>query len=105
MTNIKLPGSLSVNGKNMMRALASILQIDTEEHEIKTWSKNEGSIHGQCEVQYTFLNMEKEHHMEMTKVFLTSGTVQRETLNSLTIQMHTHVTLSRRMHCMIMNMH
>jgi len=67
VTNIELPSSLSVNGKNMMRALASILQIDTEEHEIKTWSKNEGSIHGQCEVQYTFLNMEKEHHMEMTK--------------------------------------
>ena len=47
VTNIELPGSLSVNGKNMMRALASILQIDTEEHEIKTWSKNEV-----CNIKY-----------------------------------------------------
>jgi hypothetical protein len=30
-----------VNGKNMMRAMASILQFDMTGHEMKTWNKKE----------------------------------------------------------------
>ena len=41
MTNIELPEGLSVNGKNMMRALASVLQMDTSGHEMETWTRRE----------------------------------------------------------------
>ena len=41
MSQIELPEGLSVNGKNMMRALASILQFDTTGHEMEMWNKRE----------------------------------------------------------------
>ena len=41
VSNIELPDGLSVNGKNMMRALASILQVDTTGHEMEMWTRKE----------------------------------------------------------------
>ena len=41
VSQIELPQDLSVNGKNMMRAMASILQFDTTGQEMKTWRKRE----------------------------------------------------------------
>ena len=41
VSQIELPEGLSVNGKNMMRALASILQFDTIGHEMETWNRRE----------------------------------------------------------------
>ena len=38
---ITLPEGLSVNGQNMMRATASILQMDTTGLDKKMWTKNE----------------------------------------------------------------
>ena len=38
---LELPEGLSLNGKNMMRALASILQVDTTGHEMGMWTKRE----------------------------------------------------------------
>ena len=39
--NIELPSKLSTNGKNMMRALASILQMDIKGRDKHTWKTRE----------------------------------------------------------------
>ena len=41
VTSIELPDGVSVNGKNMMRALASILQVDTSGHKMGMWTRKE----------------------------------------------------------------
>ena len=41
VSNIELPEGLSMNGKNMMRALASILQLDTTGNEMEVWMRKE----------------------------------------------------------------
>lgn len=43
--NIELPSKLSTNGKNMMRALASILQMDIKGRDKHTWKTREVFIH------------------------------------------------------------
>merc|ERR1711970_1545779 len=60
VSQIELPQGLSLNGKNMMRALASILQFDTTGHDMETWVKRERSIHGDCNMLYTFTRGDHE---------------------------------------------
>merc|ERR1719435_105413 len=60
VSQIELPQGLSLNGKNMMRALASILQFDTTGHDMETWVKKERSIHGDCNMLYTFTRGDHE---------------------------------------------
>merc|ERR1711887_117570 len=60
VSQMELPQGLSLNGKNMMRALASILQFDTTGHDMETWVKRERSIHGDCNMLYTFTRGDHE---------------------------------------------
>ena len=41
--SIELPAGASVNAKNMMRALASVLQVDMTGQEMTTWERKEVS--------------------------------------------------------------
>ena len=46
--NIELPSKLSTNGKNMMRALASILQMDIKGRDQHTWTTTEVTLDFKC---------------------------------------------------------
>jgi len=69
IASIDLPDTLSLNGKNMMRALASILQIDLShpDSQMGMWRKMERSIHGECKFEYAFLKSEHPKLMEVSK--------------------------------------
>ena len=84
VSKIELPEGVSVNGKNMMRALASILQVDTSVQEMEMWTRKEvrrgshyyplcnchflqRSIHGECAVEYAFLKGDEAEVMEVSK--------------------------------------
>ena len=41
VSKIELPEHLTLNGKNMMRALASTLQMDTTAQEMEMWTRKE----------------------------------------------------------------
>ena len=45
---IELPAGASVNAKNMMRALASVLQVDMTGQEMTTWERKEVSGRKSC---------------------------------------------------------
>ena len=55
MSQIDLPQGLSLNGKNMMRALASILQFDTTGHDMETWVKKEVGTYLFRETSFVFI--------------------------------------------------
>ena len=55
MSQIELPLGLSINGKNMMRALASILQFDTTGHDMETWVKREVGTISFREIDIVFI--------------------------------------------------
>ena len=65
--NIELPEGLSTNGKNMMRALASVLQMDVTERDQDMWTRLERSIHGDCDVEYALLRGNRKDILEVTK--------------------------------------
>ena len=65
--NIELPEGLSTNGKNMMRALASILQMDVTGRDEAVWTRLERSIHGDCEVEYAKVKGNRNDILEVTK--------------------------------------
>merc|ERR1712106_245792 len=65
--SVELPAGASVNAKNMMRALASVLQVDMTGQEMTTWERKEMSIHGQCAQEYTFLRGDEDKLMEVSK--------------------------------------
>ena len=44
VSKIDLPEDLSMNGKNMMRALASTLQMDTTAQEMEMWTRTEVNL-------------------------------------------------------------
>merc|ERR1711936_1517300 len=52
---------------NMMRALASILQIDISGYELGMWTKRERSIHGECDFEYTFMKDNYNEYQEISK--------------------------------------
>ena len=65
--SIELPQRLSINGKNMMRALASVLQMDVTGRDMDLWTRLENSIHGECEMEYAILKGERRDIREITK--------------------------------------
>jgi len=73
VSSIELPKELSPNkqlsnnAKNMMRALASILQIDISGYELGMWTKRERSIHGECDFEYTFMKDDYNEYQEISK--------------------------------------
>jgi hypothetical protein len=91
-----------VNGKNMMRAMASILQFDMTGHEMETWTKNEVgtvllllrvlfnlSVYRKVFMESVMCNIHSS--MEIKKIvrryprlFLISGIVRKETSSCLT---------------------
>ena len=46
--SIELPAGASVNAKNMMRALASVLQVEMTGKEMTTWERKEVSGRKSC---------------------------------------------------------
>merc|ERR1712106_923548 len=65
--SVELPAGASVNAKNMMRALASVLQVDMTGQEMTSWERKELSIHGQCAQEYLFLRGDEDKLMEVSK--------------------------------------
>ena len=67
---IELPSGLSVNGKNMMKAIASMLQVDqTErpEEDMQMWRNREKTLHGECDYEYVFTKDATLKYREVTK--------------------------------------
>ena len=70
--SIELPKDLSINGKNMMKAIASMLQVDMRERtdeDMDYWKRRELSLHGECEFDYVFTKNQDTNtkYREITK--------------------------------------
>ena len=67
---IELPSGLSVDGRNMMKAIASMLQVDMKdfkEEDNFMWRKREMTVHGDCDYEYLFTKDSTSRYGEITK--------------------------------------
>ena len=67
---IELPSGLSVDGGNMMKAIASMLQVDMKdfkEEDNFMWRKREMTVHGDCDYEYLFTKDSTSRYGEITK--------------------------------------
>merc|ERR1712172_468775 len=67
---VELPAGLSVDGQNMMKAIASMLQVDMRditEEDNHMWRKREMTVHGECDYEYVFTKDSTARYGEITK--------------------------------------
>ena len=67
---IELPAGLSVDGQNMMKAIASMLQVDMRDinrEDNYMWRKREMTVHGECDYEYVFTKDSTAKYGEITK--------------------------------------